>query len=50
MIDSFVTIAVTALTVTAVGIALRPGAPTAKVVSAGFGGLANVERSAYGPN
>lgn len=49
MIDKFVTIAVTALGITAVGIALRPGAPTAKVISATFGGLANVQRAAYGP-
>ena len=47
--DSVVTIAVTAFTVTAVGIALRPGAPTAAVVKAFFNGLAKSQKAAFGP-
>lgn len=50
MIDKIVTIFTTALGVTAVGIALRPGAPTAKVIGSTFGGFAKVERGTYGPN
>lgn len=49
MVDKIVSIFTTALAVTAVGIALRPGAPTASVLSAGLNGFANIQRSAFGP-
>lgn len=49
MIDKITTVLVTALVVTAVGIALRPKAPTAKVISAATTGFANIERATYGP-
>lgn len=50
MVDKIVTIFTTALAVTAVGIALRPGAPTAKVALASGTAFAKIERGAYGPN
>lgn len=50
MIDKLVTIVTTALAVTAVGIALRPGAPTAKVIAASGTSLAKVQRASFGPN
>lgn len=50
MIDKIATIAVTALIVTGVGIALRPKAPTARVIGAATNGFANIERATYGPN
>lgn len=49
MMDKLVTIVTTALCVTAVGIALRPGAPTAKVIKAAGSALAGVEKATYGP-
>jgi len=49
MLEKLFSIATTALIVTGVGIALRPGAPTAKVVEAGLSGLAKVQTAAYGP-
>ena len=49
MVDKIVSVFVTALAVTAVGIALRPGAPTAKVIDATLSGFAKMQRSAYGP-
>lgn len=49
MVDKIVSIATTALLVTAVGIALRPGAPTAKVLESAFSGLAKVQTAAFGP-
>lgn len=50
MLDKIVTIATTALAVTAVGIALRPGAPTAKVITAATSGFAKIQRASFGPN
>lgn len=50
MLDKVVSIATTALLITAVGIALRPGAPTAKVIESAFSGLAKVQRAAFGPS
>lgn len=50
MVDKLVTIVTTALAVTAVGIALRPGAPTAKVIGASGTALARVQRASFGPN
>jgi hypothetical protein len=49
MVDKLVSIVTTALCVTAVGIALRPKAPTANVIKAAGSALANVERATYGP-
>lgn len=46
MINSIVSIFTSALVVTAVGIALRPGAPTASVISSTFNSFANVEKAA----
>lgn len=48
MVDKVVSVFTTALIVTAVGIALRPGAPTAKVITAIFKGFAGVQRAAAG--
>jgi hypothetical protein len=48
MVDKIVSVAVIAFIVTGVGIALRPGAPTATVVTATLNGLANMQRAAYG--
>lgn len=50
MLDKVVTIATTAFAVTAVGIALRPGAPTAQVIAAFFNGLAASQRATFGPS
>lgn len=50
MIDKLVTIVTTALAVTAVGIALRPGAPTARVIMSSGSALAKVQRASFGPN
>lgn len=46
MVDSIVSIFTTALIVTAIGIALRPGAPTAKVIESTFTGFAKVQKAA----
>lgn len=48
MIDKIVSVFTTALIVTAVGIALRPGAPTAKVITALLKGFAGIQRAAAG--
>lgn len=50
MVDKIVSIFTTALIITGVGIALRPGSPTAKVIEASFSGLAKVQRAAFGPS
>ena len=49
MLDSVVTIVSTAFAVTAVGIALRPNAPTAQVITAFFNGLAKSQSASFGP-
>jgi len=49
MINGLVTVLTTALAVTAVGIALRPNAPTAKVLDAGLGGFSKIQLAAFGP-
>ena len=49
MVNNIVTIFTTALAVTALGIALRPNAPTAAVLTAGLGGFANIQKAAFGP-
>ena len=50
MVDKIVSVFVTALAITAVGIALRPGAPTAKVIEATTSGFAKIQRAAFGPS
>jgi len=49
VLDRVVTIVTTAFAVTAVGIALRPNAPTASVITAFFNGLAASQRATFGP-
>jgi hypothetical protein len=50
MADKFFTFLTTVLAITGVGIALRPGAPTAKVIGASGSALAKVQRGTFGPN
>jgi hypothetical protein len=50
VINSLVTVVTTAFAVTAVGIALRPNAPTASVISAFFNGLAKSQSATFGPS
>lgn len=50
MVDKIVGVIGTIFMVTALGIALRPNAPTAKVVQALFGGIAASQRAAFGPS
>ena len=49
MVEKFLGIFTTIFLVTALGIALRPGAPTAKVITAWFNGIASTQRAAFGP-
>ena len=49
MVDKVISVFSTIMLVTALGIALRPGAGTAKVITAIFGGLAKSQRAAFGP-
>ncbi len=49
MVDKIVSIFTTALIITGVGIALRPNAPTAKVIESALSGLAKVQTAAFGP-
>jgi len=49
MLDKIISIFTTIFLVTALGIALRPGAPTAKVITAWFNGIAKTQRAAFGP-
>lgn len=49
MINTIANVFTGALVVTGVGIALRPGAPTASVLSSLFGGFAKVQTAAFGP-
>lgn len=48
MFNKFFDVFTTALIVTAVGIALRPNAQTAQVISSWLKGFASVERAASG--
>jgi hypothetical protein len=48
MFDKAFTILTTAFVITGVGIALRPGAPTAGVIKATTGGISGMQRAAYG--
>ena len=49
MIEKVLAIFTTIFLVTALGIALRPGAPTAKVITAWLNGIALTQRAAFGP-
>ena len=49
MIDKVISVFVTALGVTALGIALRPQSKTAEVIRATTGGLAQIQTAAFGP-
>lgn len=48
MVDKFFSLFTTALVVTAVGIALRPGSKAPQVISAWLGGFAKVQSAAAG--
>lgn len=50
MVDKIVSIFTTAFVVTAVGIALRPKAPTAAVITAATTGVAKMQTAAFGPS
>lgn len=50
MVDKIVSIFTTALLITGLGIALRPNAPTAKVIESTLSGFAKVQRAAFGPS
>lgn len=50
MIDKVISIFTTALAVTALGIALRRGAPTADVVKATTEGFAKIQTASFGPS
>lgn len=50
MADKLISVVTTIFLVTAVGIALRPGAPTAKVIEAIFSGISKSQRAAFGPS
>lgn len=49
MVNGVVTIITTAFCVTALGIALRPNAPTAAVATALTNGIANMQKASFGP-
>lgn len=49
VIERFFTILTTALAITAVGIALRPKAPTAAVITSFFNGFAKIQTASFGP-
>ena len=50
MVDTIISVFTTIFLVTALGIALRPGAPTAKVITAWFNCIAKSQRASFGPN
>lgn len=50
MVDKALSVVTTIFAVTALGIALRPNAPTAKVITATFSGIAKTQRAAFGPS
>lgn len=50
MVDKVISVVTTIFAVTALGIALRPNAPTAKVIEATFNGIATTQRAAFGPS
>lgn len=50
MVDKIVSVVTTIFAVTALGIALRPSAPTAAVITSTFNGIATSQRAAFGPS
>jgi len=49
MVNGLFSVITTAFIITGVGIALRRGAPTAQVISATTGGIAQMQTAAFGP-
>lgn len=49
MVNNIIGLFTTALLVTALGIALRPGAPTASVIGTALSGFAKIQTAAFGP-
>ena len=49
MVDKLVSVLTMALAITGLGIALRPGAPTAHVIGASTTGFAKIQTAAFGP-
>lgn len=50
MVDKVVSVITTAFMITALGIALRPGAPTAAVIKAVGSSVAQIQTAAFGPS
>lgn len=50
MVDKVVSVVTTIFAVTALGIALRPNAPTAAVITSTFTGIAKSQTAAFGPS
>lgn len=50
MMDKVISLLTTVFFITALGIALRPKAPTAKVITATGNAVAKMQRAAFGPN
>lgn len=50
MVDKAISVITTVFAVTAIGIALRPNAPTATVITAFWNGIANAQKAAFGPS
>lgn len=48
--DKMFSVLTTVFAVTALGIALRPGAPTAKVITALTSGVAKIQTASFGPS
>lgn len=49
MVDKVISVFTTALIITGIGIALRPGSPLAKVIDVTLRGFANIQSAAFGP-
>lgn len=49
MVDKIISLLTTVFLVTALGIALRKGAPTAKVITASGNAIAKMQRASFGP-
>lgn len=49
MVNKIIGLFTTAFVITGLGIALRPGAPTASVIGTSLSGLAKIQTAAFGP-
>lgn len=49
MVNKAIGLFATALAITGLGIALRPGAPTASVIGTALSGFAKIQTAAFGP-